>query len=133
MSVDFSGPPRRPRGESIVPMINVVFLLLVFFLMTATIAPPEPFEVAPPESEADGEPGLNQPLFVAADGRLAWGDLRGPGVVEAVAAARGRAADPPPLAIRADRAVEAAVIARLLADLAGAGVTESQLIAERAP
>ncbi len=32
--------PRRASGdENIVPMINVVFLLLIFFLMTAQIAP----------------------------------------------------------------------------------------------
>lgn len=46
--MDFAPPKRRPRAESIVPMINVVFLLLIFFLMTAQIAPPDPFEVAPP-------------------------------------------------------------------------------------
>ncbi|TMV56360.1 biopolymer transporter ExbD, partial [Thioclava sp. BHET1] len=28
----FAEPPRKPRTESIVPMINVVFLLLIFFL-----------------------------------------------------------------------------------------------------
>ena len=42
--------PARPARENIVPMINVVFLLLVFFVMTAQIAPPDPFDIAPPEA-----------------------------------------------------------------------------------
>ena len=40
MQIDM--PKRRPRGESIIPMINVVFLLLIFFLLTAQIAPADP-------------------------------------------------------------------------------------------
>ncbi|MEM1152412.1 MAG: biopolymer transporter ExbD, partial [Pseudomonadota bacterium] len=32
-------PDRKRRAENYVPMINVVFLLLIFFLMTAQIAP----------------------------------------------------------------------------------------------
>ncbi|WP_322867174.1 biopolymer transporter ExbD [Aquicoccus sp. G2-2] len=45
--MDIPRPVRRPRGEAILPMINVVFLLLIFFLMTAELAPPEPVAVAP--------------------------------------------------------------------------------------
>lgn len=128
----FCRPRRRPRGESIVPMVNVVFLLLIFFLMTATITTPEPFEVLPPTSDTDSPAKLEQPLFVARDGRLAWGAFRGADVLPAIAAVRVRSADPPPLAIRAHRQVDAARIAGLLADLAARGVTTSQLIAEPA-
>lgn len=38
--MQFDLPQRRSRPESVVPMINIVFLLLIFFLMTAQIAPP---------------------------------------------------------------------------------------------
>ena len=44
-------PPRNPRmaqDRAIVPMINVVFLLLVFFLMTASLTPPPPREITAP-------------------------------------------------------------------------------------
>ncbi|MBL4543543.1 MAG: biopolymer transporter ExbD, partial [Rhodobacteraceae bacterium] len=47
--------PTRPR-EPVVPMINVVFLLLIFFLMAAVIAPPEPFGVTLPRAAADDPP-----------------------------------------------------------------------------
>ena len=31
--MQFSKPRARPKADSIVPMINVVFLLLIFFMM----------------------------------------------------------------------------------------------------
>ncbi len=37
--------PRR-GGDNLLPMINVVFLLLIFFLISAEMTPPEPFEVS---------------------------------------------------------------------------------------
>ena len=77
--MDLSEPPKRRRTESIVPMINVVFLLLIFFLMSARIAPPDPFEVAPPR--ADGfEGGPLDPaaaLFLGAEGDVGFGAARG--------------------------------------------------------
>ncbi len=43
----------RQRSESIVPMINVVFLLLIFFLMNAQMAPPDPIKITPPTATGD--------------------------------------------------------------------------------
>ena len=66
-------PRRRPRGETIIPMINVVFLLLVFFLLTAQIAPPEPFRLTPPDAaDADLPARDRDVLYVSASGELAY-------------------------------------------------------------
>jgi len=117
----FGPPSRRRSGEAgIVPMINIVFLLLVFFLLAATIAPPEPLAVSPPEAAAEGappEPGAA--LHVAADGSLALGEARGEAVF---AALHGRG--PGPLTLRADAALPGAEFAALLARLAAEGVAE---------
>ncbi|SIT03891.1 outer membrane transport energization protein ExbD [Roseivivax lentus] len=112
--------PRRRSREAVVPMINVVFLLLVFFLMTAQIVPVAPFDIALPEAEADPARIAARPLYVAADGRLSHGDLRG---TEALAAA----AKAGPVRIEADADLPAAALARLLADLAAAGADEISL------
>ncbi len=120
--MEFGAPPARRRGESIVPMINVVFLLLIFFLMTATIAPPDPFETAPPEAETAGTAEPADILFVGAGGELAFGDTRGAAVFAAVPAGA-------PLLVRADARLEADDLAGVLARLAGAGVTEVRLVA----
>ena len=48
-------PPRRPF-EAMVPLINIVFLLLIFFLLAGTIAPQSPVDVTLPEgAQNDGE------------------------------------------------------------------------------
>lgn len=128
--MDLHDPPRKPPKESVVPMINVVFLLLIFFLMTATIAPPEPFEVELPQSVADAPSEVNQALYVAASGEMTWGDHKGEAIYAALARNGMAELDAPPLVIRADRNVSGAEIARLLKRLATLGITQSQLVAE---
>ncbi len=115
--------PRRQRRENVVPMINVVFLLLVFLLMTARIAPPEPFAVALPEAAGAPGTGGDEALQVASDGRLAFGGLEGDAALATAAEAE------PPLALRADRGLPAADLARILARLAALGQGEVRLLA----
>ena len=47
---------RRPDSSenSILPLINVVFLLLIFFMIAGSLAVTEPFEVVAPESLSEG-------------------------------------------------------------------------------
>jgi len=124
--IDFGEPQEGPRGESIVPMINVVFLLLIFFLMSATLAPPDPFDVAPPEAEGVQAGAPTGTLYLAADGRLAYGPVRGDAVFAPIAAATPR---PESLTLRADGAVPGAEVARVLERLAIAGVTTVEIVA----
>jgi biopolymer transport protein ExbD len=121
--MNFEEPPRREPPESVVPMINVVFLLLIFFLMTAQIVPPEPFEVEPPDS-VEAEPGAAAlVLQVAETGETAFGEARGETALAAVAAeAAGE-----PVAVRAHAALPADELARVLASLAGHGVEAIEL------
>ena len=124
--MNFAPPrPRRRPAENIVPMINVVFLLLIFFLMTAQIAPPDPFDVSPPTARAEDPGDARDILYVAADGRLAFGAARGEAVFEAL----GDRAAEGPLMLRADAALDAADLARLLPRLAAVGVTDIALVA----
>ncbi|WP_318246195.1 biopolymer transporter ExbD [Pseudooceanicola nanhaiensis] len=129
MSLNFAPPPKKDRGESIVPMINVVFLLLIFFLMTSRLAPPEPIEVAPPVATS-GEEAENAPvLFYSAEGEIAFEDLRGEAAIAAMAAAADAAGpDAPAPQLRADQGAEAAAVARLLKDLAAAGLSNVSLV-----
>ncbi|KPA22442.1 Biopolymer transport protein ExbD/TolR [Shimia sp. SK013] len=116
---------KRPARESVVPMINVVFLLLVFFLMTAQITPPEPFEVDPPLANVDAPAEGKAILFVAAGGELAFEDARGE---DAVLSALQDYPEETPLMLRADKGVGADKIAALLPKLAAAGVRSLKLV-----
>jgi biopolymer transport protein ExbD len=123
--MDFQEPTRRPRGESIVPMINVVFLLLIFFLMTSQIAPPEPFEVTPPSSVTETEPVSDPTLYVDRTGQLAFEDLRGEAAIAAVA---NNSASAPVIQLRADAGLEGKIMARILRQLAEAGLSRVELV-----
>lgn len=118
-------PPRKPIRESVVPMINVVFLLLIFFLMSAQIAPPDPVAITPPRAHH-----ADQPL--AAGERVAWLDAQGVLYAQGVTGAEALSllsADPGPLILRADAAMPAALFARVLRDLGAAGLEDVTLVA----
>ncbi|MGF1550979.1 MAG: ExbD/TolR family protein [Paracoccaceae bacterium] len=120
--------PTRHGDSSIVPMINVVFLLLIFFLMNATLTPGASSGVAPPESATAIAAETTDTLVMGPDGTLAFGAARGEAAIAAIAeaVAAGRLDR---LMIRADAGVEGAAIARLLTRLGEAGVRESALVA----
>jgi len=107
-------------------MINVVFLLLIFFLMTAQIAPPDPLEVTPPVADAAPREMRDDTLYLDADGALAFGTLRGD---PAIAAAASMAT----LSLRADAGLPATDLAQVLMQLAAAGQTRVTLVTEPAP
>jgi biopolymer transport protein ExbD len=123
MTMEFAPPPKRPRGESNVPMLNVVFLLLVFFLMTSQLTPPEPFAVSPPTAGEPQQAQAEPVVYVDASGMLAMNDLRGQQVIQTLAAQ-----PPETLRLRADAQTPARQIARILAQLASVGVTGVELV-----
>ena len=118
----FVQPPRRRPAESIVPMINVVFLLLIFFMMAARIAPPQPFEVTPPDANAETLPGQDRLLYLSRDGEVAFETHRDADVWQALAAS-GQG----PLTLRADMDMPAPLLANTLGKLAAIGITDVAL------
>lgn len=67
-------PDRRPdqSEERILPLINVVFLLLIFFMIAGSLTVTEPFDIEPPASRSRGE---HEPdtlmILMSADERFA--------------------------------------------------------------
>lgn len=121
-------------------MINVVFLLLIFFLMSAQIAPPEPFDVEPPVMDETGSAEGEFRLYLDAEGQLGYlGVIGEAGALAALAAARDSfcaAAPcpedaPPPLILRADARLDAARLAALMPKLGAAGFRVVQLVTVR--
>lgn len=132
--MDFSQPtPRKPREENVIPMINVVFLLLIFFLMTAQIAPPDPLEVIPPTASSDAPDDGALTLYINAKGDIAFRDTIGEtAAIDALELAyidlcadvicTGPEARPP-LTIRADADADAQLVPALLKNLAAREIT----------
>ncbi|MGY6411486.1 MAG: biopolymer transporter ExbD [Alkalilacustris sp.] len=120
---------RRERSIGVVPMINIVFLLLVFFLLTATIAPPDPVELDLPAAEGRDPPDLSEgaALHVTSDGTVALGALRGAAVFDALAGwPEGDV-----LVVRADAGLDGTVFAGLLSRLRLIGVGEVSVAVRR--
>lgn len=123
--MDFAPPRRKPARENVVPMINVVFLLLIFFLMSAQIAPPDPVEIMPPLAETTETPLPDdaQMAWLDAQGVLYLGEMRGADAMAALADVTG------PVTLRADAMLSAADFAAILRQLGEAGVSDIRLVA----
>ncbi len=65
--------PRKDDSEArILPLINVVFLLLIFFMVAGSLSVTEPFDVTAPDSisETAREP-VSMSILLGPDGQLA--------------------------------------------------------------
>ena len=61
--------------DRIMPLINIVFLLLIFFLVAGVIKDVEPVDVDPPASVAEAESDeADLTIFFAQNGQLALGN-----------------------------------------------------------
>ncbi len=125
---------RRPRragsdDDRILPLINIVFLLLIFFMIAGQLTSQDLFEITPPETENNTEDAAREPLIlIAEDGRLALG---GEAIDEAALMQRLRAMAAEQRAsvrLKADAQADAAGVARLLQQMKDAGVGDVRLV-----
>ena len=121
---------RRRNGEHIGPLIDVVFLLLLFFLLAGTPRSPDVFSVDPPRSEG-AEPAEAHAVLVllTADGRLAVDDRKV--TREELAAAvteRGAGVEPLTIALKADAQVPSATVIEVMETLRATGVQTLRLL-----
>ena len=122
---------RRDGEEGVIPLINIVFLLLIFFMLAGTLSASDLFEVAPPESASEEPAGESEMVvLLAADGRLA---LDGRHVAESdlrqQVAARLKASPGIHVRLKADGATTAERVIDIMEMLRAAGVAELTLLA----
>jgi biopolymer transport protein ExbD len=123
---------QRPKNEDdrILPLINVVFLLLIFFMLAGRLAATDPFQIDPPVSASEGLVTVEDLLVqVGVDGRLALnGKEMGEDALSAAVAARLSDGTPAPVRLKADGTVEAARVVAIMERLREAGVESVQLL-----
>ncbi|MDR5651057.1 ExbD/TolR family protein [Ruixingdingia sedimenti] len=134
----FSDPPRERNdvADYLLPLIDVVFFLLVFFMVATRLMAPPPFKVDPAVSEAQDELFGDFTLYVDAQGQFGYRDAMGPEALAVLAGARVEycmdadcEGDPPRLAVKADHALPATQLAALLPGLGQAGFRRVELVA----
>ena len=116
----------RDTGCSLLPagIVSAGQVRMPAGLGVRVIAAPPPLDVTLPGSpQGAGQAGAGA-LTIGADGTLAFGDLRGDAALSAAVAASGGDA----VELRADAGLEATRLARILAQLAAAGVEETRLL-----
>ncbi len=63
---------QEEEADTILPLINVVFLLLIFFIMTGAMHAVDYFNVNPPSSSSEIQGSLDDTvILVSSDGRIA--------------------------------------------------------------
>ncbi len=70
---------RKPERElvNITPLIDVVFILLVFFMLAGAIEPAEPFPISPAASSSEIRGDVQDfVILIDADGQIALDDQR---------------------------------------------------------
>ncbi len=137
MKIQFDSPVARRDEPGLLPLVNIVFLLLVFILLAGTVTAPDPLTVRLPVSDAQN-PAQAAELKIGLlnDGGLTLDGLR----VDAVAldralkplAQRVSTDAPPRIRISADRQAVTGDLLDLLAQLSGHGFGQASLIVQRA-
>lgn len=123
---------QRPRNteENVLPLINVVFLLLIFFMLAGAMTAADPFEVEPPKTKNAVADEIQPKLVViSAEGRYALqGKEVGRDELLAMAADWARQEEPPPVRIKADGRLPADDLIELLGGLGAAGLEQVKLL-----
>lgn len=135
-----AAPKKRALPDALLPLIDVVLFLIVFFMIASEFAAPEPFAVTTPEAAAAEQARGEFTLFLSADGTPGFvpagadavtGDATLPALHAARAAhcaATACAATPPVLLVKADLSAPADGLARLLAQATAAGFSDIRLL-----
>lgn len=123
--------PRRSAGENIIPLINIVFLLLVFFLLAGTLAPRPPFELKPVQTTESPPADIPESmLYIAASGQLFY-QGRALSPADLAGTASGGRDPKAPFEILLDRRLKAEALFPVVEALARAGITNIRLLTER--
>ncbi|OAZ07697.1 biopolymer transporter ExbD [Thalassospira tepidiphila MCCC 1A03514] len=121
-----------PVQEPMLPLINIVFLLLIFFMIAGSLQKLGPFEVDPPASQtAEGQPEDTIVLWFGSNGEIGIDDLTGG--LDRLSSMLPADYIGRPVEIRADREVEGAKVVTLLARLQELGIEKVQLMTAMQP
>lgn len=116
-----------PVQEPMLPLINIVFLLLIFFMIAGSLQRLGPFDVDPSESQtAEAQPEDAIVLWVGKSGQLGIDDLQGN--LDRLSSMLPADYIGRPVEIRADRETEGTKVVAVLKRLQELGVEKVQLM-----
>lgn len=120
----------RDGEDHILPLINVVFLMLIFFMVAGQLSASDPFPIMPPRSAVEQQPDAERILVqLGADGSIALDGepVEVGGLGDAIAARLTEQPDMP-LTLKADGGAEATKVVELMEELRAAGLQKLTLM-----
>ena len=132
--IEFDEPQQRRPYEAIVPLINVVFLLLIFFLLAGTMGPTDPVNVTLPSGQLDDR-NTRQPatIYMEKDGFVWLGKaFVAPEAAGFMLKSFLDQANTDRVAVKVDEAAPADALLTLMEGLRVANVKEVTILTERA-
>lgn len=122
--------PAKPKREPTIALINIVFLMLVFFMVAGTLAQPlDPALTLVKTQDLDGRAPPDA-LVLHPDGRLVY---RGQPVADAVSfLSRSDLENSKTIRLLPDRDAPAALLVNIGRDLRAAGAEHVLIVTERA-
>jgi biopolymer transport protein ExbD len=132
--MEFTGRKPIKGGINLVPLINIVFLLLIFFMLTSTLTTPDEFDIALPESVSGAAHG-SEPIviLIGPDGAIAVNN-RPVDIGEVVAALEAALGDgeAPTVMVKADARATTSDVVAVLRRAHAAGINRVALATQAA-
>ena len=122
--------PHRRRAEPMIALINIVFLMLIFFLVAATLAPPLDRDVSLVEASRLEGRAPPDAAVIHADGRMFYRgvEMTPRGYLDARTATRP---EPGALRLVPDRDLPAARLVEIAGALRRLGASDIRIVTER--
>lgn len=127
---NFSNPAPADSEENVLPLINIVFLLLIFFLIAGAMTIPDLFPVEPPvsDSETPAAP-VETIVLIGADGQISiQNELIAADQLYALARAIIKQKPLQPFKLKADSQAASGQVIGAIEALRNAGVQQTLLI-----
>lgn len=131
--MQFETRTRRHSHMAIAPLVDVVFLLLLFFVLTFHIVPEQAMQIDLPQSttaDQRTEQGVVVTVTAAAEVRVN-GEASGLEQLGSVLARRRAEAPGQPVRIEADRAVDVGLLVQVMDRVREAGFSSFSLVTEQ--
>lgn len=133
LPMHFASPARHNDEERILPLINIVFLLLIFFMLAGRVTGSDPFRIEPPRSASESDARAREMLVqIGAGGRIALdGEVMAPVAVGAAVSERVSDDATVSVLVKADGRTEARRVVAMMELLRDAGVQRLKLLTLR--
>ena len=133
--IDFlEDEPSKPREQDLTPLINIIFLILIFFMLAAAIAPADDAAIEPVLSSSDAAVPDNSAVDITIDSNAVIyidGQELSADQIKQKLLELGHSTNKALLSIKADATLDANVLISLLAGATDAGIDSVSLMTIR--